>query len=395
VPLYIDAELITDETAMAEAILAGIADRLNSALGLTDDEGWQPSEGSPETALAEAVGILLATVASLIQDDERNDFSGFGTLVLGTPRVAAEPATGYTTWAFNATGTFIIPDGSELVLDAPDGTPVGFATVGDVTVTGNSAVDVQVIALEPGTVANGLSGAARDWEPLPFVTGVTMTTPTTGGTDEETVDAYLDHVVRAARRLKLVPIVTDDYADAALEVPAVARAVAVRLLDLTAPTTPPAAAGHITVFVADVNGNACSSADKTAVLNEFMGTDRPLNVTAHVGDPTYTNITVAISIRLAVGADHDATIAAVQNAITTYLSKATYGLDDTAPGRWRPPVSTAAAVITNYDVAAAADDVDGVLNVTAVTVNGAASVTLTGWAPLPNLTAPPTVTVVT
>ena len=174
-PLYIDPELITDETAVAEAILAGMADRLDSALGLDEEEGWEPNEGSPETAYAEATGIIMATVAALVQDDERDDYEGFGTLILGVERMSAEPAVGYTKWTFNQAGTFIIPDGSELVLDAPDGTPIGFATLGD----------VQVVALEPGANGNGLSGPARDWEPLPFVTAVEMTAVTTGGRDEE------------------------------------------------------------------------------------------------------------------------------------------------------------------------------------------------------------------
>ena len=395
-PLYIDAELLTDETAVAEAILAGIADRLNSALGLEDDEGWEPEEGSPETAFAEAAGTILATVAQLVQEDERDDYEGFGTTILSVDRMTAEPAVGYSTWSFNAAGTFIIPDGSELVLDDPTGTPIGFATVGDVEVTGTEAVDVQIVALEPGAEGNGLDGAARDWEPLPFVTAVTVTTTTGGGQDEEDRDAYLDRVVRAARRLKDVPIVTDDYADAALDVPGVARAVAVRLLDLTAPTSPPSSQGHVTVYVADEAGNACSQAIKDEVLAEMMGTDRPLSVTVHVGDPTYTNITaVAVSFRLEVGADHDATIAAVTDALTSYLSKATYGLDDTAPGRWRPPLTTVERTITNYDIAGAVDDVVGVKSVTAASINGGASVQLTGWAALPNLTATPAVTVVT
>jgi len=393
-PLYIDPDLITDETAVAEALLAGMADRLDSALSLPEDEGWEPNEGSPETAFAEAVGIITATIAALVQDDERDDYEGFGELILRVSRMSAEPAIGFALWSFNQAGTFIIPDGSECVLDAPDGTPVGFATVGDVTSTGNEAVDVRMIALEPGEIGNGLSGAARDWEPLPFVSGVTMTTMSQGGTDEETRDSYLDRVVRRANRLKDVPIVTDDYADAAIDVPGVARAVAVRLLNNDAPTDPPAAAGHVTIFVADEDGNEPPPEVQAAVVAEMMGTDRPLAVIAHVDGPQYTNITVRADIRLRVGADHDATVAACQDALSTAFSKATYGLDDNAPGRWLPPRSSAERVITEYDVSAAVDDVDGVRNVVLAQVNGASSATLTGWAPLPNLTATPTVNVV-
>ena len=179
--------------------------------------------------------------------------------------------------------------------------------------------------------------------------------------------------MRVARRMKTVPIVTDDYADAALEQPSVARAVAVRLLDLDNPTDPPAAAGHVTIFVADAAGNACSQEVKDEVVAMMMGDDRPLAVTVHVGDPTYTDVLPEVSIRLDIGADYDATVAAAEQALSTWLDKAVYDVDDSAPGRWRPPRNDAERVITEYDVAATVDDVDGVKAVTAATINPA------GW----------------
>lgn len=392
--MYIDAELITDEVAVAEAILAGLADRINSALALAEDESWEPSEGAPETSLAEAVGIVIATAASMVQETERNDYAAFGELILRVARQAAEPADGVTRWDFNAVGNYVIPDGSELILDAADGTPVAYATVGETAVvSADYAEGVIVSALEPGAIANGLIGAARDWEPLPFVTGVTMTTAPTGGTDEQTRDEYLEDVVRTARRMKVVPIITDDYADTAIDHASVGRAVAVRLLDLTAPTDPPAAAGHVSVFIASPTGAVLPQTVKDEVRDLMMGEDRPLSVTVHVGDPEYTNLTIAVEIRLALGADHDATIAAVQDAIAAAYNQATYGLDEDAPGRWRPPGTAAERTITSYDVASVIDDVEGVGRVVSVTVNGGASVSLTGWAPLPVLTAPATVTV--
>lgn len=393
--MYIDADLITDETSVAEAILAGIADRLDAVLGLDPDSGWQAEEGQPETHLAESVGIVIATAAALVQDKERTDYQGFGSLILGIPRQVAEPAIGYSHWQFNQTGTYLIPDGSEFVMDAVDGTPVGFATVGDVNVTGIEAVDVQVVAIEPGAIANGLLGAAREFEPLPFVTAVTMTTAPAGGADDQSVDDYLDDIVRGARRVKTVPVLTDDYADAALDVAGVFRAVAVRLLNAEVYPATPASPGHITIFGVDSAGNALSAGTKTAIVNAMQGTDRPQAVTVHTQDPTYTNLTIALSIRLEIGADQPSTVAAVQAALNTAYSKAVWGYDPDKPGKWRAPTTTSERTITTFDVAAAVDDVPGVAAVTAVTINGGASVTMSGWAPLPVLTATPTVTVVT
>jgi hypothetical protein len=392
--LYIDADLITDETSTIEAVLAGTADRINTALDLAEDEGWEPHEGSPETSLGEAVGIVIATACSMVQEEARQDYAGFGELVLAVPRTRAEPATGYSRWDFNVPGNYRIPDGAELILDAADGTPVAYAVVGDVIVENAlAATDVEVVAIEPGSIANGLLGPARDWEPLPFVTGVSMTTAPDGGTDDQTRDQYLNDVTRKARRMKLVPIVTDDYADTAVDHPNVAAAIAVRLLNLDAPTDPPAAGGHVTVFGKGFAGEVLPQGVKDEVIDSMMGEDRPLAVTVHFGDPTYTDLTIAVDMRLAPGADHDATVAAVQDAIAGTYNPASYGLDENAPGRWRAPRSVEERTINDYDVAAVIDDVFGVARIEDVTINGVRSVTLNGWAPLPVLTAPATVTV--
>ncbi len=140
--MYIDPDLISDETSVAEAVLAGTADRINAALDLAEEEGWEPQEGSPEASLGESVGIVLATAASMVKDQERNDFAGFGELILNVRRTRAEPAVAYTRWTFQQAGNYRIPDGSELVVDAADGTPVAFATVGDIdVVNGTEATD--------------------------------------------------------------------------------------------------------------------------------------------------------------------------------------------------------------------------------------------------------------
>jgi hypothetical protein len=391
--MYIDAELITDETAVAEAILAGLADRLDAALDLAEGEGWEAQEGSPETSLGEAVGIVIATAAAMVQDRERNDYAEFGQIILGVPRQSAEPAVGYTTWTFSEPRDYLIPDGSELTMRATDGTPIGYATVGDVQFSGTVAADVQVVALEPGSIANGLVGVADDWEALPDIISVEMTTPPTGGTDEQTLEEYLEDVVRRARRMTDVPIVTDDYAEKALDHPSVAAAMAVRLLNDEVYPGPPASAGHVHLFTRDAAGQPNVTAVQDELLAMMQGEDRPLAVTVHAGDPTYTPFAIDVTVRLSAGADEPATVTLVEAALVAAYDPAVYGIDSDAPGRWRPPVTTADRTISQYDVAAVIDDLEGVEGVVDVEIEGVASIELDGWAPLPDLTAV-TVTVV-
>lgn len=391
--LYIDADLIADETTVAEALLTALADRINAALDLAEDEEWEPQDGSPETSFAEAVGIVLATAMALIQDQERNDYAAFGQLILSTLRGSAEPATATGRWTFSTGGGHFIPDGSEIVMDTAAGEPVAFATVGDVTVIDDTYADIPMVSVEPGAVANGLVGAAREFAPLPQVTGVTLLGLSSGGADEEDRDTYLERVVRRARRMKIVPVITDDYADTAIDHPSVARAVAVRLLDADNPTDPPSSPGHVTIYVADVAGDDESTTVLNEVRDSMLGDDRPQAVTVHVRNPTRTDVTIAVEVRLLADADEAATVAAIQDAIATAFGPATYGLDETAPGRWRAPRTDAERTINAYDVSATIDDIFGVAKIESVTVNGGDSVTLAGWAPLPNLTAPATVTV--
>jgi hypothetical protein len=392
--MYIDPELMTDETSVAEAILAGTADRIDSALDLTADEGWEPAEGSPETSMAEAVGIIAATALSMVLDQERREFAAFGEIVLGMEREHAEPAIGYSRWDFSPPGTYEIPDGSEMTLVAPNGQPVAYATVGDVTATGASATDVQVVALEPGSVANGLLGDAIDWEAIPFVVGVEMTTAPTGGTDEQTPEDYLDKVTRRARRMKTVPIVTDDYADAALDHPSVAAALAVRHLNNEAYPGPPASEGYVKLFLRGPTGLGVPSGVKAEVIEMMAGADRPLGVTVTVGDPELVSINITVSVRLKIGTDEAAAVEAVQAAITNAYNPAGYAFDPSYPGNWKPPTTFVDRLITQFDVAALIDDLEGVDKVTDVSINGDTDVSLTGWAPLPVMNVDPVVLVV-
>jgi hypothetical protein len=385
---YLDPDLTLDETQAAEQTIAGIADRI---------DGWQPAEGSPETAFGESVGMVLSAIATLVVDEERKDYAGFGLNILGIPRGAGEPARATSTWTFTAPGSYVIPDGSEVLFDLADGTPVAFATVGDFAATGGAAVGVPLVALEPGAAPNGLDGEGRDFESLPFVDTVVLDDPVSEGADAEELDAYLDRITDRARRLKAVPITVDDYAALALEHPSVARAMAVRLLDPADPPAPgddPSTGGHITLFTHDAEGQANSTEVKDEVVALLYGENRPLAITVHAEDPTPNDLALAVSIRLERDADEDATVAAVEDALLSAYDPRTYSYDRAAPGLWRAPTTDEERTVRHYDVAHVADTVPGVAGVTAATVNGGTSVVMTGWAPLPNLVPPPVVTVV-
>jgi uncharacterized phage protein gp47/JayE len=376
---YLDPEIISDEGAVAEAILASIADQI---------PGWEPSEGHVETALAEALAIVCATVAALVKDEGRDVYSGFAEAILGISRQAEGVATALSDWAMVDDTGYLIPDGTQVFMRAADGSLVGFATVGDVTVAAGdtSAPGVPVSALEAGPAANGLTGVAAATDPVLGVGSVLLTTVSSGGADAESLADFLTRAVDRARRLRAVPITVEDFAAMALDHESVSRCMAVNLLD---PTDPPGSGddpdegGHLTVFPIDEAGQAISAGAADEVEALLNGEERPLNITVHVWAPSYKTINVAITVRLTEGAEESAMQDAVEAAITAYLSPATWALDEEAAGRWLPPRTISERTIRSFDVAHVAALVPGVVSVSVCTVNGASSVFMPGWAPLP------------
>lgn len=384
---YIDPDIIADETSVAEAILAGIADRI---------PGWEPAEGSPETAMGESQAVVTATIATLIKDEARDTYSGFGARILNLPRGSAGVASAMTAWTLSANPDgFTIPAGSELVMESPlTGELVAFATVGDRFVAALALVasNVPVTALEPGETPNDAVGAAVEFEDVSSgtasVADVSMTIGASGGSEEEDLDEYVAKVADRARRLRAIPVTTEDFAAFALDIPEVAAAVAINWLDPAAPPAPgvePNSLGHVTVIARDASGNAISGAATAALAASYTTEDRPLAVQVHLADPETTDVAFFVRVRLEPGANVAEVVPNVQAALTAYGSKATWLIDKSLPWRWRKP-ATIDRPIREYDLSTVAAAVPGVAGVLEATINGVEEVDLPGWAGLPNLT---------
>lgn len=382
---YLDPDVVSDESSVAEFILASLADQI---------PGWLPSEGNPETAMGEAMGVVGATIATLLKDEERDNYAGFGSLVLGLVRGAASLATGLSTWTLQANDQgFTIPAGTEAVWTSSiTGDPTAMVTTGDVFVPAGTLVvnNVSMVALEPGTSGNGLVGDADEFDALDVgVVSVTMAVESTGGTEEEPIEDYVNRVADRARRVRAIPVTADDYAAAALDQPEVDRAVAVNLLDINnppAPDTPPSSVGHITIFPVTADGLPLTGPSLAQLIASYSTEDRPLGVQVHIGEPTYTDLVVHVAVRFTDDADPDTVIAAVEAAITEYLNPATWGLDEDLGGRWHLPTHAIDRPLREYDISAVAQSVEGVAGVVAATINGTDVVDMPGWAPLPRLT---------
>lgn len=371
---YVTPDVIDDESAVAEGILASIADQF---------DGWQPAEGHVVTSLSEAIGIAIAVAAVVLKAEALDAYLGFGQRMLRIDRGDATVATCVSTWAFDTTDEVTIPAGTEAELALPDGTTATFIVPSDtVKPDGTSTLTGVVLeSVEAGPESNGATNPAES-DDLTNVLAVTIDAPASGGSDAEEPEDYANRVEDRARRLHLIPITAADHAAFATDVAGVARATAVNLLDPAHPGVD--TTGHITIFAVDAEGAALSGPVATALQSYFDSIDRPLNVTVHVEPPTFVALTITATIRLADDAPAG-TAAAAEDAISARLDKAQWDADPSADGGW---AAIRATHITIFDVAAAIDDIEGIVGVETVTINGGSTpVALPAPVALPNVTS--------
>lgn len=377
---YLTPDIVNDETSVAEGILTALADRV---------DGFEPSEGGLVTPISEAHGMAIATAITALKETAQDSYMGFGERILGIPRRPAGVATALSTWTLDTVDGLLIPAGTEVVGTKPDGDTVTFVVPADVSVPAETTTQfgVQLVAVESGPESNGAVGAATA-DSLIGVASVSIDAPSAGGADAEEPDPYADRLADRAKRLHVLPVTPADYAALALDQPEYVTALALNRYDPASPGTD--SPGHMTIVGRNDAGDAVSPANKSGLVAFFASIEMPLSVTVHAADVAYVNVTVAITVKAAADADPATVETNVQAAITALLDKASFDVDEKEPGRWSKIRSTE---VTVFDIAAAVDDLAGVVKVTSVTINGGDSVALPAPVSLPNLTAPPTVTV--
>jgi hypothetical protein len=242
---YIELPLTADPTALSDTG----KDYLSGQI-----DGWEPRPGNPETVLIEASGQMGAEVVDQAAAVAPVVFTYYGQWLLGIDIRDAIPATATATFTFGQ--PTLIPAGSLFAVPNADGNSYVFAT--DADLDSNSGVTVGATALEGGADANGSVGAAEMLDIIDGVDSVTFVAPASGGADAETADEYLDRLSDALTILAPRPILPQDFATFARQIPGVGRAVA---LDLYQPGTNdnvPAGkpGGPLTVEGAPVNAGA-------------------------------------------------------------------------------------------------------------------------------------------
>lgn len=351
---YIDIEVEDDPAAITEDITT----RLQAAI-----PGWVPARTGPLYILAAAWAFIIAELMSALRLVTREIFKVFGQEIAGVAQTAATPSTATCT-VTSATSSFTVEEGTVFGIDDGAGGLIAFEVVADVATVDGSAEGVQLISQEAGAHTAGLTGPVVALDALAYdPTAITLGGATAGGTDAEPDSEYLP---RLSERLRLISdrvISGEDAAILARQVPGVWRAMAIDNYDVD--TNDDAAEGKIALALMDEDGNAVSA----GVLAEVQALVEPatiLGLEIGYADPNSTAVAVTVTAVAHAGYDTADVESRVEAALTTYLSKSTWGSVPFGDERtWRPQ-----QVVRYLEVAAAINEVEGVDYISTLTVAG-------------------------
>jgi hypothetical protein len=330
---YIELDLYTDPDALVQV---GV-DYMEIAI-----PGFEARPGNVETVLLEANAQIGAEVVEQVTQIDPLIYAGIGDQLLGIAPYVATPAVATAVITFGSdTPAVMMPAGSLIAVPSPTDEPIAFATDQDVLAPqGGGDVTVGVTALEPGSAGNGCFG---DAEPIDIVEGVDsiVVSTSSGGTDDEESEDYLARLVDAMQILAPRPILPNDFAVMAQQLPDVGRATT---LDLYQPSTaqggygePRDAAEHtdvprcVTVAITAAAGEPPPDALLEQVY-ELLDSRREVNFLVYTIPPTYTEIDVRATVVAYPGYDAATVEANAQSTLATWLSPQGWGEPPTVPG---------------------------------------------------------------
>ncbi len=291
-------------------------------------ENYDPAKPDLDNLIIEGNAQESAAQRFHLQEVSEEAPRVFGPIV-GVPPEDPAPATGTTTWVFADTTGHTIPAGTEIEIAALDGTPLGFRVLEtvEVPVDEDTVEGVAIEAVEEGAAGSGLSGEASLLSDVADVTSITVEGVTSGGTDGETGEEFLDRFSDRMRLLADRLIHADDFAlYYRTAITNCARAVSVDNYDPADETYDNE--GMVTVVGHDSEGEPLAEGDKADALEQMQ--DRTVaGLVIHIEDPTYTEIDVDVEVVALEGFDLDVLQTEIENAITDFLDPAKWSTDPT------------------------------------------------------------------
>lgn len=215
-------------TTAAELVTLGVNYLRSKVLG------WQPYDAELDYILLQTNSQLAAEVATLASDVPDAIFRYYGATMINLPPEDATPAVAYSTWTAVDNSGYTVPDGTVVGVPISGDQLALFEVMAPVVIPpGSLSTVVGEVALQavmPGADSAGLGAAASPVtlvDPLDWVDTITLTGPTTGGTDAETNSEYLDRLVSVLQTMTPRPILPQDFSILSRNVAGVQRSLAI------------------------------------------------------------------------------------------------------------------------------------------------------------------------
>ncbi|MSZ75532.1 MAG: hypothetical protein F2667_00325 [Actinobacteria bacterium] len=363
---YTPPTLETDPVVIAAQMLDDMAVRV---------PGWVPHEGALDVALIEEYSQELAITRVALLAALQTAYAGFGESVHGFPVAQGSAATIPVTITVSPNGS-TVQAGLILTGLTGAGVEVAFQISAPVVAVGPTAVALAT-AVQIGAGSNGVpAGALTVQTATVNVVSAAAAAASDGGTDPETIAAYADRLTDFLSTLRAGGVRAADLAAIARTVTGVERCLA---LDLYDPGNPAVPAEKTATLIPITAAGAAVSGPVAAAVTAAVAAVREINFVINILAPTFTVITVTFTATAQAGYGTAAVQAAIESAVKSWLSPASWGSTPTDPDAW-----TNTSTVRYLDLAAVARNVEGVASLTGLTLNGGtADVVMAGPGALP------------
>lgn len=276
---------------------------------------WDPEDSHLESWLIAALARMVAEARDVASDVPLSIFRFYGEQILGLAALDDTPAVVdvNVTLTTNPTGRTITAGTMFGITDA-DGDTQMFEVISDRTLAAGvlttAPTPITIRALEYGAGLNQLGGTGIlgiNVESIDWVNTITLTGPTSGGTDGESPEDYANRLSARLALLTPRPILARDFSMLARDI-ALTSGVRTRVLAIDGYNPADGTLNNERmVFLAAVDlvtGLAVPVGIKTTIDTELQA-QREVNFVVNVGDPTYTTIDVTAVIQPEEGIDSE------------------------------------------------------------------------------------------
>lgn len=180
---FTDLDVPVDSTELADMQFARMEDHF---------PGWVPSAAQLDTWIIEGGSFMGSEVGALALMVSPELWKVFGERVVKLLPVNAKAASGTTTFAFSDSLGHTVDAGTVLDIQG-----IGFEVAETVNVpNGEDTAVIGIVAVEEGAEGTGLTGVGgiEIVDTVNYSAVVTLVEPTSGGTDGEDIDTYMNRL---------------------------------------------------------------------------------------------------------------------------------------------------------------------------------------------------------